>query len=343
MNGTNTNRELLTSSRTTTALNCLRQHYYRYELGLRSTEDADALLFGTAVHAALQARANGAKFDDLFQIEKVENFTDAKLYGLVGGYYRAYDGEGDAIETMKPEIEFGPDPICGSRTFFGAGKIDGLATLKDGRTALVEHKTTGEDISDGADYWLRLSFNPQLYKYWIALDDRGITPDTVIYDVIRKPTIKPGKDETPQEFALRLLEDCTGDAVQATTKDGKPRFSPSGAPMMAKRGRDFYFKRREVAITSAMVNEYKVQTRAVCHILTYIKSEARDVAEKGGDPATAWPRNCNGFACDNCAYRTICHGRVTIDRDCPPAGFKIVPPNEEISVRLPGPEADGMK
>jgi len=336
-------KELLTSSRTTTALNCLRQHYYRYELGLRQVDDADALRFGSAFHDCLQAVANGAKFEELFNVEDIENFTDAKLYGLVGGYVRYWSGERDEIAHMEPEIEFGPDPICGSRTFYGAGKIDGLAGLKDGRVALVEHKTTGEDISDGAEYWLRLSFNPQLYKYWIALADRGIVPDTVIYDVIRKPTIKPGKDETPQEYAARVLDDCTGEAEQLLTKEGKPRVTATGTPMWKKRGADWYFKRRHVAITSAMVEEFKAQVRSVCHILTYVKGEARDMEARGIDPATAWPRNCNGFVCDQCWYRSVCHGRVVIDTACPPAGFKITPPNEEISVTIPGPEADGMK
>ena len=335
-------KELLTASRTTTALNCLRQHYYRYELGLKPVEDADALLFGSAFHKALEARAKGTAFSTLFDVDEIENFTDAKLYGLVGGYYRKWNGEADEIAHMKPEIEFGPDPICGSRTFYGAGKIDGLAGLKDGRVALVEHKTTGEDIADGADYWLRLSFNPQIYKYWIALQDRGIVPDTVIYDVVRKPTIKPGKDETPKDFALRLLDDCTGEAVQARTKAGELRFTATGTPMWARRGADWYFKRRHVAITTAMVDEFKSQVRSVCHILTYVKGEARDMIAKGKDPATAWPRNCNGFVCDQCGYRAVCHGRVTIDPNCPPAGFKIAPPNEELSV-APGPEADGMK
>lgn len=335
-------KELLTSSRMTTFLNCPRQHYYRYELGLRQVEDADALRFGTAFHFALEERAKGAKFDDLFKLEDIETETDAKIYGLVGGYYRAYDGDADEIAHMKPEIEFGPDPICGSRTFFGAGKIDGLAGLKDGRVALVEHKTTGEDISDGADYWLRLSFNPQLYKYWIALADRGIVPDTVIYDVIRKPTIRPKKDETVQDYAKRILADCTGEPEQATLKDGSPAFTPSGSPKWKRHGAAWYFQRRHVAITAANVDEFKAQVRSVCHSLVYIKGEARTMADKGVDPAQAWARNCNGFVCDMCGYRSVCHGRVTIDPSCPPAGFKITPPNEELSI-VPGPEADGMK
>lgn len=338
-----TPKELLTQSRMSTYLNCQRQHYYRYELGLRPVDDAEALRMGTAIHAVRQKRAEGVPLEEIIPFDDIETFEDAKVWALSAAYDKAWTGDADEIATMKPEIEFGPDPIGGSRSFFKAGKIDGLATLKDGRLALVEHKTTGEDISDGSDYWLRLSFNQQIYIYWLALYERGIVPDTVIYDVIRKPTIRPKAGETPKDYAKRILADATGEPVQAKLKSGELAFTPSGAPKWERHGAEWYFSRKHIAITAANLEEFKVQVRCVCHNLTYTKAEARNEVAKGRDPANAWPRNVNGMVCDMCAYRAVCHGRTSIDVANPPPGFKIVPPNEEISVTIPGPENDGMK
>ena len=339
---TETTKELLTQSRMSTYLNCQRQHYYRYELGLRPVDDAEALRMGTAIHRVRQLRAEGKALEEIIKFDEIETYEDAKVYALSAAYDLAWCGDADEIASMKPEIEFGPDPICGSRSFFKAGKIDGLATLKDGRLALVEHKTTGEDISDGSDYWLRLSFNQQIYIYWLALYERGIVPETVIYDVIRKPTIRPKTNETPKEYARRIIEDATGEAVQAKLKNGDLAYTPSGTPKWERHGAAWYFSRKHIAITAGNLEEFKTQVRGVCHQLTYAKSEARNETEKGRDPANAWPRNVNGMVCDFCAYRSVCHGRVTIDPACPPAGFRIQPPNEELSVTIPAPENDGM-
>ena len=49
-------KELMTASRMNTLLSCPRKHYWRYEVGMSRVTDAAALRFGTAWHAAMEAR-----------------------------------------------------------------------------------------------------------------------------------------------------------------------------------------------------------------------------------------------------------------------------------------------
>lgn len=297
-------RELLTASRMNAFLACPRKHFYSHELGLRKAEPSGALRFGTAFHKALEVKALGGTPEDAYAAAiATGTFVDtdaATLYGLIGGYFAHYQGEADAIDRMHPEVEFNL-PITGSRTFAAAGKIDGLAILKDGRTALVEHKTCGEDISAGAAYWERLRFNLQLYTYVLAARANGWDVETVVYDVIRKPSIRVKQNETPEEFGERLLKDC------------------------AERP-EFYFARREVAILEDHLREFEIQRDVMCKMLLHCKAAAR----KAELPEYGWVRNCNGVTCRACEYAELCLQNVHVDADNIPGGFVIAPLNPEL-------------
>lgn len=297
--------ELLTASRMNTFLACPRKHYYSHELGLRRAEPSGALHFGSAMHAALEARANGATVNEAYDaaLKTGSEFAEvdaATLYGLIGGYFRHYEGAADVVQRMDAEIEF-KMRIDGSRAFMAAGKIDGLGVLKDGRMALIEHKTCSEDISAGAPYWERLRFNIQLGQYVEAARAHGWNVECVIYDVIRKPSIRMRQNETPEEFGQRLLNDCAERPV-------------------------FYFARCEVPIIEEHIQEFKIQREVICQNLLHCKRMARKAAR----PEFAWVRNCNGITCRTCEYSTICLQNIRVDSDHVPTGFIIAPPNPEL-------------
>ena len=294
-------KETLSASRMTAFLACPRKHYYQYELGLEREESAPALRFGSAFHKALEARANGATPEQAYEAAKADKRLDepielAKLYGLLCGYWNAYggaDGPKEQIAKMYPECQWTME-IPHSRTFQHVGIIDGLATLKDGRLALVEHKTTGEDISPTADYWTRLQFNGQLFLYVLAARANGWDVDTVIYDVIRKPAIRQKTNETAEQYGERLSADC------------------------AERP-DFYFARREVAVLDSALAEFEIQRDVICKMLLHCKAAAR----KAALPEQGWARNCNGVTCRNCDYAGFCMQCVHVDEAHVPAGFKL--------------------
>src|SRR5690606_32440122 len=109
-----------------------------------------------------------------------------------------------------------------------AGKIDKIVRLPDGRTAIMEHKTTSDSIASDSDYWARLRLDSQISLYVLAARELGYDVQTVLYDVVRKPRHeryratppelrkykKDGtlyanqreRDETPQEFGQRVYQ-----------------------------------------------------------------------------------------------------------------------------------------
>ena len=294
-------KETLSASRMAAFLACPRKHYYQYELGLEREESAPAMRFGSAFHKALEARANGATLEQAYEAAKADKRLEeplelAKLYGLLCGYWSVYgsaDSQNETIAKMHPECQWTLE-IPHSRTFEHVGIIDGLAVLKDGRTAIVEHKTTGEDISPTADYWTRLQFNGQLFLYVLAARANGWDVDTVIYDVIRKPAIRQKANETAEQYGERLAADA------------------------AERP-DFYFARREVAVLDSAIAEFEIQRDVICKMLLHCKAASR----KAALPEQGWARNCNGITCKGCDFAGFCMQCVHVDAEHLPVGFKL--------------------
>ena len=296
-------KELLTASRMGTLLACPRRHFWRYEVGLKTEHEAQALRFGSAWHAAMEGRWQGLPFEAALEgalkDRAFEEIQVATLSGLLAGYYRRY--EADCVKELHAEVEFRL-PLAGSRTFDAGGKIDGLGVLHDGRLALVEHKTCGTDISADSDYWLRLRFNQQVYQYVLAARALGWDVQVVIYDVTRKPAIRQKQNETAAEFGDRLVAD-------------------------AKERPEFYFARREVPILDQDLAEFEVQRLALSRQILFFRSAARNARR----PEHGWPRNCNEMTCKFCEFESFCMANVSADAAHPPAGFRVGAVNPELT------------
>jgi hypothetical protein len=110
------------------------------------------------------------------------------------------------------------NPLTGrpSRTFMLAGRIDAIARRRSNGADgyyVVELKTTGEDLDDFVEA-MRFSAQPAVYQTLVGAhlgDDLGPLLGTVL-DIIRKPTIRPKKDETPEAFEARALDEYRKDA-----------------------------------------------------------------------------------------------------------------------------------
>jgi len=336
-------KELLTASRMESMLTCPRRHYWRYECGLRRMESAAALRFGSAWHAGMEVRWRKGTAAEVFAAATAGGECDelavATLTAMLGAYYEVY--RFDEVREIHPEVEF-QHPIARSRTFQAAGKIDGLAVLDDGRLALVEHKTTGMPIDPNAGYWLRLRANSQVYQYVMAARLLGWDISTVIYDVARKPSIKPKNIAAPDADGLKtVLDDTTGERVFG--KNGKPRQSAGAGMTLQTRPEtpeeygerlhadclarpEFYFARREVPVLDSDLEEFADLQVQVGRMIQDRRRQQKGLAET---PERAWPRHVSGMVCPGCEYVGFCLQNI-IPRDEAPIGFEYSRIHEEL-------------
>ena len=75
------------------------------------------------------------------------------------------------------------------------GIVDGIA--EDGH--IVEHKTTGSEITEQYEY--NLMWDEQILAYMLMTGSRKVW-----YTICRKPTIRQKQNETDEEFFCRMVE-----------------------------------------------------------------------------------------------------------------------------------------
>lgn len=161
---------------------------------------------------------------------------------------------------------------------------------------VVEHKTTSSDITPGSTYWRKLTLDTQVSQYLGSTE--GV--EGMLYDVIRKPGIKPFKatpeadrkytkagtlyaaqrerDETPEEYAVRLRADIS-------------------------EGPNKYYAR---GIIVRLPSERIEAARDTWLVAGSIRESMR---------LDAWPRNpgsCDAYG-RTCDYWAVCAGETTIE------------------------------
>ena len=202
----------LTYSRVQAVTDCPRKHYYAYELGLRKIEEESAaLIIGKIIHAALDNYYKGFEKKEALRLAMETVAVDPALSPedkhewlirfeiirrMYWGYMWWWKKEDATLTTIATEQKFdvsimNPETGYKSMNFTQAGMIDKIVRLPDGRTAIMEHKTTSLDLASDSEYWADLKLDLQISLYWIAAQRCRYDPQTVIYDVIRKPRGKP--------------------------------------------------------------------------------------------------------------------------------------------------------
>lgn len=342
---------LLTHSRRSCAMSCLRKHYYQYELGVRPIEDGAALRFGSAFHFGLEQHGKGLArneaIDEALQFfdEGAAGLTDDRLdkyliqreqlFRLLYGHIRMYEDTG--IKVLETELAFelpilneNGNPI---QSFRQAGMIDAIAELADGRIAVLEYKTTSQDISPWSSYWKRVLIDTQVAAYQVAAKELGYDIDCVIYDVTKKPTISPkmltqgdtavflsGANEYCGEYfeVVRIDDRIIVDGVEAEVVPGKKAdaiketLGMYGQRLTADiwERPDHYYRRQEVTRLSCDEAEMQFEILSTARLLADCQKYNR------------WPKNtsnCVGFG--TCEYLDICFAGG-LEADSPlPDGF----------------------
>lgn len=307
--GETAQQQILTHSRMSCFRDCPRKHFIRYELGLTPDIDSDARRFGSAIHEALEGWDKGdaemvagafAAIEDDHERAAARTLFDAHC-----AHYE-YDGVTPVYSELPFDIPLtNPQTGMPSRNWRLNGKIDGIVQLADGRLALLERKTTTRDFTPGSDYWTKLRLDAQISIYIIAARELGIQIDTVLYDVMRRPSLRPyratpeekrkykkdgtlyascrAEDETPEEYANRI-----GDDIHS-----RP---------------EHYFTRQEIARLEQDLDE--------CHADLWQQQMAIRNAQLAGH----WWRNPNAcFGMFKCDYLPICQNNDL--EYSTPAGF----------------------
>ncbi len=340
-------KELLTASRMNCLVSCARKHFFRYECGLKPTTESEALRFGTAWHAGMEARWNGKPYEEALMLalmtaknEQLDEITVAKLSAMLAAYYHVW--QEDPIKELHPEIQF-HNPLEGSRTFDVAGKIDGLGWMKDGRKVKLEAKTTIEQLDADSDYWLKLRADLQVTSYVVAARAAGFVPEVILYDVARKPGISPKQIPTLDENGLKIVLGPDGQRVMK--KDGTPRESADVEKGYVVQSAietpdqycdrlyadilerpDFYFVRREVPVLDRDIEEFECQRLELGKLILAFRAAEKRVPIK----QLAWPRNV-GMTCRmGCECVNFCLNNIEADENHVPSGFMVASINPEL-------------
>lgn len=229
--------ELLTHSRMSAFKECRKRHFFAYEKGIRPIDDARALRMGSAGHAGAETLGRGGDVDSACQAvnayyERRPQYIEERDWEVeretVLRLICAYDWKwsGHKLEYLAVEQSFELpllNPQSGKPTplFNLGGKIDGIVKMEDGRLAVKESKFLGEDIGQDAPLWKRMKMDQQVTLYILAARRLGFDCDTVLYDVIRKPSIKPERVPVRDGLGVKIVLDANGRRVQ--TAQGKYR------------------------------------------------------------------------------------------------------------------------
>lgn len=335
---------LLTHSRIQVAKTCLRKHALMFVHRIRREAEAKPLRMGKAFHLGLDARAKGCTADEAIAAAECEYWkaetpgqdnTDIAIERsivscLLAGYFWRWARMDSEMEVLASELSFeipivNPDTGAKSRTYTLAGKIDKIVRLPGGRVAIMEHKTSSEDLSVDSDYWKRLRMDAQISIYFLAAERLGFSPETVLYDVVRKPTIRPKNIQMKDEQGLVVIVDQDGNRV--FKKDGTPRLSPDSAKGYSTISRietpreyadrlfsdmgerpDYYFARRDIPRLAQDIEETRYELWQMAGLIRECERYNR------------WPRNtraCIGFG--KCEFFDFCTG--TADVEVIPEGY----------------------
>lgn len=231
----------LTHSRQSCFKACRRKAWFSYEQAIRPTEDARALRMGTQWHNCLELLGKGESIDTAYaslqtayinlgafapDYERSQEMAyECETIGrLLYAYVWRWDGQ--EPEWIACEQSFTiplVNPATGkpSKTFQLAGKIDGIVKLADGRLAVMEHKLLSDDLSSDSNLWRYLNIDSQITVYMLAARALGFAVDTVLYNVTRKPTIKPTAIPEVDDDGKKIVLNAACERVRNAPKKAK--------------------------------------------------------------------------------------------------------------------------
>ena len=291
---------------------CHRAYQLFYVQGKRPVIPSDALGFGTAMHSLLEgvwggssSMAKGAG-DGGPSFNTGDPYSDMTLKALYEGYLDRWERDDDErFEKVAAEVYFeaplmNPETGGISKTWVLAGKIDAIAREKSsGKLYIIEHKTTSQDIGPGSDYWRRLAIDGQVSGYYVGAQANGYDVENSLYDVIRKPTIKPYK-ATPEDKRKYNKDGSLSKTCRELDETPEEWYHRLELDIIQRP--DYYYARVEVARSADDLTDYLFDMWAVGR-------EIADAQRLGRFSRN--PQNCQSYG--KCEFFDVCSGCADID------------------------------
>lgn len=232
---------ILSVSSSKTLQTCWKKYYLNYEVCIGPKRTASPLQIGDGCHQGLDvfytdkdpkkalSHVRGVFQEKLEEVSDDEQATEDTesdrviAMAMLVGYMVSH--KPDEFPKILPEAEFfiqiwpevkvikakdvlvtSGQPTGSPKRIFIAGKTDGLWQDDKGTWWLIEHKTTGE--TDLERYKKGLALDIQSTLYLVAAELLFNVPvHGVLYNIMRKPFIKPRVNESWEDFYSRLKYD----------------------------------------------------------------------------------------------------------------------------------------
>lgn len=259
---------------------------------------------------ALQAINDASEHFDESQL-----LVAAKCRGLMVGYHNRWKDAGYRalfVEQTRQADLFNPDSQRKSRTFQVAGKLDVIAEL-NGRRVLIDHKTTSEDITDpNAAYWRQLAVEGQVNHYMLLDWLHGEKFDHAVWDVVRKPAIRPKKLTKAERASIVSTGKYFGYSVSGVNRNRLQTEESEDLELYQARlasdcieRTDWYFQRRPVPRLDSEILEYAKELWEHSQEILHVRQTNRHARNSGACLLYGSP----------CEYLGICSGHDTPESD----------------------------
>lgn len=241
----------------------------------------------------------------------------AKVRGLMAGYdarWRDQDYRPVDVELYREAPLVNPETGATSRTFRIAGKLDVVARDARGMLYVIDHKTTSENIEDANSmYWRQLVVESQPSQYMLLEWMNGRKVAGAVWDVIRKPTIRPRKLSRAERarvvgegrwFGARVSEHdrtCLAGVDECET----PAMYEARLVADIAETPERYFQRRSVPRLDGELVEYAQETSDVAQEIRLARLTGRNYRSSGACIQYSSP----------CEFLGICSGYDTPDSE----------------------------
>jgi hypothetical protein len=244
-----------------------------------------------------------------------------KVCGLMVGYERRWGHDeyrsvpGGVEQQFVTEI-LNPETGKASRTFKMAGKRDGVVAYQGQQKFLRELKTTSEDISPVSSYWAHLRIDGQVSTYYLTHWQEGEKLDGTLYDVVRKPAIKP--KQIPKGSGKKSDEENVGTLVEICDKGTYYGGDVPAGTIPDEESPYLYYLRlcHEVTVNAERYYQRKSVPRLDSDIAEFAQ-ELWDIAKEINEAIKTGRHYRNSDACmvygRPCEFLGICSGNEDID------------------------------